>query len=344
MARVRRSALWLAPTLCLLLALWACAGRTFINLPTPTPHITHLSGGKLRLALQIDGQYSGHQSVQVSARFFESPATGDAALPGQGATLTCNGVDIKPATTIYPNGAKPCPRQPAGGSYTITYTDERGTPATVVVPVPIGAPSILTPIPGSAVKIPPSNADFTSSSLRVSYAYSTVPLNSSVYVTSITAQCGAEPNSCGFVSQVYSQAPRSTPSTGRPHNLPTNTSYPVASIAPTPTPPAGPQPPTPTPYPVVPTPTFPVGEQQVTPGADGGPAPNSCSGAIIKNKPLGRCVGVFDISGDFRSFQAGPGSVSVEVEIHMLGVKGDFLATSAIFTQDAATAPITWTN
>lgn len=333
-----RTVLRLLPALGLLLVIWACSGRVGRMLPTPTPRITHLPGSQLRLEIEVSGQYSDQKHVQVFVRIFDGPSVTDYALLAPGAKLTCNGTDIKPTTTVYALSGKACPRQPPGGSYTITLTDEHGVPASVVVPAPSGALSIVTPRAGSKVAIPPGRPFGV---LRVAYNYSRVPLNSTVLVNSIVATCGTASNTCGNVNSEYHYPPFATPEPVTREDAPTPT--PIRGV-PTPTLPPGPQPPTPTPYPVAPTPMLPDGQAYATPGPDGGPALGTCAGAIVKNKPLGPCTGVYDISGDFSTFHPGPGSVSVNVEIHTPSLQGGFAAASCAFTGIIATAPITWTR
>lgn len=325
-----RTLLAVLPLLSLVLAIWACGSRSFSA--APTPPITHLPGSKLRMVVEITGQYSDAPKVQVVVHVFDGPSVGDIVTLPASATLTCNGYDVKPASPTNDPQGKACPRQPIGGAYTLTYTDEQGIAANLVIPVLKGTFAILTPRPGATVRIP-------TNLLRVSYSTPLLPVGATVLIGDIQVTCGTADHYCGAVGNAYTYPPYATASVGPQEDAPTETPN---LGPPTPTLPPGPQPATPTPYPVAPTPTLPDGEQYATPAPDGGPS--SCAGAVINYKPNTSCTGVFDITGQFGVFEPGPGSVSIQVQVRFPSIKSDFAATSALYEGDTVSANITWTN
>lgn len=203
-----RSLRLILPILSLSLAIWACGA---------TPVITHLPASQLRLAIIITEQYYGiygqvygpypygdTSHVGIEVVIFEAANPEPVLLP-KNTHLTCNGMSVMPPLHV-------CPRQPPGGAYRITYTDEHGTSATAVVPVPVGSFGLRYPHidTGATVPIP------TSDTLAIPYSAPTLSPDGGVVITGVTTGCGepsADPqkmNSCGAV---YYSAPDNTSET-----------------------------------------------------------------------------------------------------------------------------------
>src|SRR5690349_24645725 len=145
--RRRRLLLWLLPPLTLMLVGMACSASG----PGRPPPVTHLPAAQLRLLIQITGQYGGASTVQTQINIVDAHS-GQVYSLADKARLTCNGGDVKPN---YPSDVvRTCLRQPPGGAYSFTFTDEHGATTTVVVPVPTGQLAILSPRYGSTVYIP----------------------------------------------------------------------------------------------------------------------------------------------------------------------------------------------
>src|SRR5262249_19273801 len=135
----RHTVLLLLPFLSLPFVLNACGA---VTVP-----VTHRPASSLHLQIHIANQYQGQTSdqakVYVTVKVFDGTNANGVSLADK-AHLTCNGNDIKypPPATVA--GAGPCPRQPPGGSYKFTYTDEHGASTTATVPVSADAFSILS--------------------------------------------------------------------------------------------------------------------------------------------------------------------------------------------------------
>lgn len=309
--RGRRLLLWLLPPLSLVLVGMACS----VSGPGRPPPVTHLPAAQLRLTIQITGQYGDTPAVQTQIDIVDVNS-GRAVSLADKASLTCNGSDVKPD---YPNNViRKCPRQPPGGAYRFTYTDENGAATTVVVPVPAGQYAVLSPHAGSTVHIP------TDGALAVRFTLPIPPPNSSITLLEVIAACQGTPGaSCDSVANNFFIAATPTPLTGVPsptafvyHGPPTPTpssSRPTATIyenhgPPTPTPPPGS------------TPTVPYYDGTVT--QTGGP------GAVA-------------LTGDYAPFLPGPGSIEISIEEQIAPDRGGFAAASATMGGDV-TANITW--
>lgn len=160
-----RSLRLILPILSLALAIWACGA------PPPT---THLPAAQLHLTITIIGQYGDNA---------EAEGVHMTALIGEGynpeAHITCNGTDI---TLTYKISYRPCPRQPPGGSYVITYTDEHGA-TSITVPVPQGKLALLSPQAGSSVPIPHGAIDMV-------YEAPIAPPGDYVTLNDLSLECG----------------------------------------------------------------------------------------------------------------------------------------------------------
>ena len=142
--------------------------------------VTHKPATALRLAITISGQYGGDadgQNVAVEVQLFEGDNP-QPAVPSNGAKMTCNGVDVIPDYDVF---SRPCPRQPPGGAYHITYTNEHGVATTTTVTVPQGTLALLSPYAGEAVPIPGDGA------LEIRYSTPVAPTGGDVSVDTLTA-------------------------------------------------------------------------------------------------------------------------------------------------------------
>ena len=142
--RLPRFPRFIAPLVSLALAVLACG---------ITPTVTRQPASQLRLSIAISGQYTGNTSiVLIDIRIYDSSNNALVFAP-KSARLTCEGADVKPD---YETPMRECPRQPPGGAYVITYTDEHGVATTATIPVPLGRLALLMPRAGSTVLIPGS--------------------------------------------------------------------------------------------------------------------------------------------------------------------------------------------
>lgn len=308
-----------------LLAICACGISLHGGMGAPPLPVTHLPASKLRLAIQITGQYGDKPNVYGNIGFLDGTKLTPVTIPAN-ASLTCNGSAIAPSPhgEIYFS----CPRQPPGGSYRFTFTDEHGATTTVVVPVPTGTLAILSPQAGSAVPIP------TNGKLTIRYSIPIPPPHGSVAIDSISVWCRvstAEP--CGAVG--VSLQPYATPTPAGPVP-PTSTPYrglptptPNGLLAPTPTEDRGAATPTPKPG-DTPTPT---------PVSDAGNAATSSASVTQRGGP-----GTVVLTGDYSAFQPGKaGGIAMYIEVHVVPDRGAFMTTSVVFS-DSVTAPVTWTR
>lgn len=161
------------PMLSLVLVLCAC-----IEFPEPTK----LPASQLQFSITFQGQYTGNTDivlveVKIYERGHDTPV-----LPAKGAHLVCNGVDVMP--DHEQSFSKDCPRQPSGGTYRFTYTDEQGITTTANIPVPAGSFVVLSPKAGEKVAIPTSNT------LDIHYTVPTPPPGGSVSMNEVSASCG----------------------------------------------------------------------------------------------------------------------------------------------------------
>jgi hypothetical protein len=303
------------PLLGLLLALLACGFSIGSHIGARPLPVTHRPASQLRLTVQITSQYSDRPDVVVLVRFFEGPAASDEVAIAQGAHVTCNGKDMTPTSQAQQLVGASCPRQPPGGAYQITYTDEHGAAATVVVPVPSGSFAILSPRAGSTVPIP------TTGPLKLRYTIPTPPPDGSVAVDGLSAACIATENGGGgyvYASLQSTPTPTPAPSQGM-------------KLAATPAPPA--------------TPTgggAPDATPAATPAPGGTPTPapggNSASATVTQRGSMGTIL----LKGDFTKFQPGPGRVQLFVEAHVTPDRGGFAAAIVYFARETTSTPITW--
>ncbi|HEY7343455.1 MAG TPA: hypothetical protein VH591_21475 [Ktedonobacterales bacterium] len=312
--RRRPLLLWLLPLMSLALAFLACSAISIAPRRAIPPPVTHLPASQLRLMIQINGQYGDAPTVQSLIHIFVAQSGQEVSLADK-ARLTCNGSDVKSATAP---SVGICPRQPPGGAYRFTYTDEDGASTTGVVPVPAGQYAVLSPRAGSTVHIP------TDGALAIRFALPIPPPNSSITLLEVIAACQGTPGaSCDSIANNFFIAATPTPLTGVPspttfvnHGPPTptpNSSKPTATIyenrgPPTPTPPPGS------------TPTAPEFDGTVT--QTGG-------------------VATVALTGDYTPFQPGPGSIEISIEEQIAPDRGGFAAASAIMGGDTTTN-ITW--
>jgi hypothetical protein len=313
-----RSSLRFLPLLSLLLAVWACTIGSHIG--ARTLPITHRPASELRLVIQITGQYSDRPYVVVLVHIFEGTNPNEVALAGR-AHMTCNGSDISPSSPAFQLVEGSCPRQPPGGSYRFTYTDEHGASATVVVPIPLGSFAILSPLAGSTVPIP------TNGPLTVRYVTPIPPTSGSVAIDSVTASCRTSLDVCGTVYASLQHNDTPTPSVGagssitttlEDRGLPPAAASAFAELA-TPTPAPG----------ATPTP-----EATLTPG--GGAESSTATVTQSGN------MGTITLKGDYSRFNPGPGEVDLSVEAQVVPHRGGFAAATVTFVEDTISAPITW--
>jgi hypothetical protein len=328
----RYTFLLLLPFLGPLLALAACGA-------SPLP-ITHRPAADLRLAIRVYGQYWGRYSERYGENVFVSVSVFDETDKGTDtrgvaladkARLTCNGNDITIRSRATSGaGGGYCPRQAPGGSYQITYTDEHGASASVIVPVPAGSFLLLSPLGGSSVPIPVNGA------LTVRISLPAPPPHGTVLVDSIYAHCGL--NCSAVNASLHNDAtPTASPdanATSDASKRDDGRSAPLASahrILATPAPPAT-LTPGPTPLSTAtPTPAATATERVIFPPAvatmtqDGG-------------------VGTITLQGDFSQFRPIFGEVGANVEVRIAPDAGGFAAVSAVIGSEDIYSPIKWTR
>ena len=182
-SRRGRSLWFILPVLAMVLAIWACAS---------SPTFTHQPAAQLRLGITIVAQYTGNTNVVLFDTSMFDDTTNRPVLPPDDARLTCEGADVTPDGQA---GMRECPRQPAGGAYRFTYTDEHGVATSVVVPIPQGTVALLAPRVGDHVAIPASKT------LAVRYIAPEPPPGGSVTIDEVRAVCGEMTTPpCGEVS------------------------------------------------------------------------------------------------------------------------------------------------
>ncbi len=314
--RVRRGRhllLWLLPPLSLVLAGMACSASRSAQ----PPPVTHLPAAQLGLVIQITGQYGDASTVQAEINVIDAHTGQEFSLDDK-ARLTCNGSNVKP---VYPNNIiRKCLRQPPGGAYHFTFTDEHGATTTVVVPVPIGQLAILSPRNGSTVYIPRDGA------LAVHFTLPIPPPHSSVAQFYVMASCQSTPSApCNSVGASYVVEPTPTPVVGGP----TATAFPV-SVPPTPTPSSSRPTATVNEHSGPPTPTPPPGATPTVPYYDGTVTQTGGPGAVA-------------LVGDYTQFQPGTGSIKISIVEQIAPDRGGFAAASATMGGET-TANITWTR
>jgi hypothetical protein len=336
-----RTVLLLLPLVSLLLAIWACGFSITSRVGYHPPPVTHRPASQLRMTIQFNGQYAAYGSKPVlmaQVRFFEVSNSNEVSLADK-ASLTCNGADIKRNAYNAYGIFNPCPLQPPGGAYRITYTDEHGAATTVVVPVPLGAFAILSPRDGVSVPIP-TNGAFT-----VRYATPVPPTNGSVSVNNITVACSvSDAQPCGGV--YANLQPNVTPTPGQGMGAATVAPYTHdgasvvafsagmgnATPMPVKTPTRGPTPATIPTQSLTPLPGF-------TPSTGPTRTPPIPYATVTQNGETGTIL----LHGDYSAFQPAKGFVSLAVEAHVTPDPGNFAAVTASYT-DTLHATFTWTR
>lgn len=306
-----RALLLMLPLVGLALAIWACsAGSRAIP-----PPVTHLPASQLRVLIQFEGQYDNSPNVQVVIHFYEAATSKEVSVADK-ARLTCNGSDVKPNFT----GAglmRLCQRQPPGGAYRITYTDEHGVATTMVIPVPSGRFTILSPLAGSTVKIP------TNSALTVRYAIPIAPPKSSVSIISVIAWCATSGYSCDSVMYIPVSS-FSTPTPG--FGIPTATPIEHGGS------------PTPTPSSSKPTATVFENRGPATPTPGGNGGTTTSPGTIVTQSDG---MGTVVLSGNFFAYQPGPGKIEIFITAQIAPDLGGF-AAARVTMYGSVRANITW--
>jgi hypothetical protein len=315
-----RPVLWLLPLLSLLLATLACSFSHYGYQPPPA---THLPASQLRLDVHITGQYEQYGETPVTlvhVRIVEAPNSREVSLADK-AILTCNGVDIEDTSDAL---GRSCPQQPPGGAYHLVYTDEHGAKTTVVIPVPLGTFSILSPEDGATVPIP------TNGVLPVRYTIPTPPANGSVAIDNVTAACSvSDAQPCGAVYANLLPTATATPGQGigvgavAPFVAGLSNATPLPGKTPTrgPIPTQGPTPlPGSTPQPTAP------GIPAATPTV-----------VVTQNGDTGTIL----LAGDYSGFQSAKGFLSLSVEAHVTPDPGDFAAVTASYS-DTLQSSFTW--
>ena len=324
----RYTFLLLLPFLGPLLALAGCGA-------SPLP-VTHRPAADIRLEIRIYGQYRGRYSeslgdnVRVEVRAFDGTEKRGVALADK-AHLTCNGTDITSRSPVVSAaGAGVCPRQEPGGSYQITYTDEHGASTSVIVPVPTGSFSMLSPLGGSNVPIP------INSMLTVRVSLPTPPPNGAVVVDNVYAHCGINcsavnanlPNDATPTASPNASAASSARIGGESGMTPRSSGLPFFA---TPAPPATPtQGPTPPPA-ATPTPAATATEHVLFPPA-------------VATMTQDGSVGTITLQGDFSAFRPISGEVGANVEVRIAPDAGGFAAVSAVIGSEHIYSAITWTR
>lgn len=309
-ARTRRVTLAL-PLFGLLLAIWACGASV------RPPPVTHLPASQLGMIIQIFGQYSDAPTVQTLIQVNEARSGKIVSLADK-ARLTCNGSDVKYSYTG--NVKRTCPRQPPGGVYRFTYTDEDGKSTTVVVPVPTGQFAILSPHSGSTVYIPGDGA------LAVRFAIPTPPPDSSITGLNVIAACQVAPGATGgSVENSFFITATPTPLMG----------------VPSPTPFMNPGPSTPTPSSSRPTPTAFENRGPPTPTPPPGATPTAPSfdGTLTQTGGTATVA----LTGDYSLFQPGSGHIDLYITMRIAADRGDFAFADATMG-GSMSASITWTR
>ena len=308
-----RPVLLLLPLLSLTLAILAC-GVSF-RMGAATLKVADVPTTQLHLQLRITGQFSGMPNVLVLPLFFEGPnAQEEVALP-QGAKVTCNGTDITPLSPTTIQVARPCPHQPPGGSYRITYTDAHGAATTVLVPVPVGGSfDLLSPAPNTTVRIP------TNGKLEIRYRAPTPPPNGSLTLDSVAARCDDDQQPC--ILSAFPPFGDSLTSSGGAGNV---AALARGAIVPT-------QAPTPKPG------------ATLKPGNTPVPSPTPARGNAYASLTVRDGVGTILLRGDFSMLQAGPGDISLEVEGQETLDHAGFADASVKLMIALLDNHITWTN
>jgi hypothetical protein len=284
--RVRRSLLYYLPLVSLVLAILAC-GSFVPYSKRASIAITHRPASDLRLSLGIRDQYSDKPAIVVLVEVHEG-TSGQVFGLAKPAKMTCNGQDITPTIQGF---VHPCPRQPPGGAYQITYTDEHGATSTVTVPVPKGIFAILSPQPGAHVPIP------TNGVLPVRFSTPLPSSQTSLDINTGIAWCGAPQWTCGEVVATLPSAAVATPSVA---NGTVTTATPDLVSCP--------------------------------------PSPPLENGIVsLRGDQV-----TLNMTGNFGSFQPGPGGISVGMSECTMPDPAGFASVRATFVDNLLNVPITW--
>lgn len=178
--------------------------------PVPLPVLDHAPASNLSLVIAFDdNNLVSDTAVVLGVDVFSG---GHEFALSSKQHLTCNGVTLSQPSPYGGLSAK-VDRQPAGGSYAFTYTDEQGHTTAFRVPA-VARLALTSPSPGGAVAIPrrvatvptPSTIEGTRTPdlahvpLTVRYAVPSLPPYSVAYV-SMEAQCATSRMryGCGLV-------------------------------------------------------------------------------------------------------------------------------------------------
>jgi hypothetical protein len=319
--RVFRNAfLLLFAFLSLPLALIGCGAQT---LP-----VTHRPAADLHLEIHIASQYKvqtqDQATVSVRVRVFDATSSNGVSLADK-AHLTCNGTNIKTPPPAIVAGAGSCPRQPPGGAYRFTYTDEHGTSTTTIVPVLPGAFAILSPLAGSTAPIP------TDGHLTIHVSLPTPPLSGTFTVESVSVSFGSSQSAFGgmYAKVQDAAAPTVSPTARNASSrglasLASGQAFAATPPPPPATPTQGYQPPTPTP----------ADTQTPSPPAPPATATMTRAGA----------AGTIMLNGDYSQFEPGDGEVTIQVKAQVAPDPGGFAAATAAFDSEYISSPVTWTR
>ena len=125
----------------------------FMTLCAPPP-FTQASADMLDINMQVADQYTlDTPEVGLNLTFAKQGDAG--ASPGENLSMACNGVTFPHLRGNFLLQIK-VPRQPAGGTYTCVYTDEKGIKTPFIIPIPAGTLAITSPKAHDTVPIPNS--------------------------------------------------------------------------------------------------------------------------------------------------------------------------------------------
>lgn len=318
-----RSAVHLLPLLSLTLAILACS--VSLHMGAAPLKVADVPAAQLRIEIQISNQFSDEPNIMVLPRFFEGANPRDQVALPAGGRVTCNGADITPISGSYAQPSHPCPRQPAGGAYRITYTDTHKASATVIVPVPAGGSfEILSPAPDTTVHIPANGQ------LAIRYSVPVPPPNGTVTLDNVAAECRSTVTGC--VLSAFAPFGETPASGGNAGNAPLR---PAIAVHPLATPQPGP-----TPKPLA-TATAATNATAV-PGSTPVPPPAPTRGNALATVTVRGGVGTILLRGDFSTFQPVVGTISLGVEGQETLDHAGFAAASATFSYEDRTNNVTW--
>lgn len=188
-----------------LLSLISCGGPYPYIIPT----LSKAPASHIRLSITISDQYTTASQVTIRVNFADNTGR-PIALTGK-QSLQCNGVVFP--QLLYTYSIASTPRQPPGGAYTFTYTDEQGQSTSFAITVPLETPAITSPAAGATVPIPPSAYPYptaisspssihpalvTTNGLTIRYSLPALPQGGQTTVSGYAA-CGSS-GQCGSVA------------------------------------------------------------------------------------------------------------------------------------------------